>query len=240
MKYLFIFFYLFNFISFSQNRISGVVYDSNSKESIIGANVVVYSNQEIVKGTTTNVEGEFNFNLTQGNYVFEISFIGYSNFKTEKIFVNKSFVLDDIFLSESSLFLDDVTVKTKQNLNNETSLITLKNKSINSLDAVSSQSISKSGDGNVASAIKRVSGVSIQDGKYVFVRGLGDRYSKTVLNGLDIPNLDPDKNTVQMDIFPTSVIDNIVVFKSFTPNFPADFSGGLVNITTKSIPDKKP
>ena len=77
MKYLFIFFYLFNFISFSQNRISGVVYDSNSKESIIGANVVVYSNQEIVKGTTTNVEGEFNFNLTQGNYVFEISFIGY-------------------------------------------------------------------------------------------------------------------------------------------------------------------
>lgn len=239
MKYLFIFFYLFNFISFSQNRISGVVYDSNSKESIIGANVVVYSNQEIVKGTTTNVEGEFNFNLTQGNYVFEISFIGYSNFKTEKIFVNKSFVLDDIFLSESSLFLDDVTVKTKQNLNNETSLITLKNKSINSLDAVSSQSISKSGDGNVASAIKRVSGVSIQDGKYVFVRGLGDRYSKTVLNGLDIPNLDPDKNTVQMDIFPTSVIDNIVVFKSFTPNFPADFSGGLVNITTKSIPDKK-
>ena len=142
-------------------------------------------------------------------------------------------------MSESSLFLDDVTVKTKQNLNNETSLITLKNKSINSLDAVSSQSISKSGDGNVASAIKRVSGVSIQDGKYVFVRGLGDRYSKTVLNGLDIPNLDPDKNTVQMDIFPTSVIDNIVVFKSFTPNFPADFSGGLVNITTKSIPDKK-
>ena len=116
--------------------------------------MVVYSNQEIVKGTTANVEGEFNFNLTQGNYVFEISFIGYSNFKTEKIFVNKSFVLDDIFLSESSLFLDDVTVKAKQNLNNETSLITLKNKSINSLDAVSSQSISRSGDGNVSSAIK--------------------------------------------------------------------------------------
>ena len=238
-KFLFICFFLLSSFLNSQNIVNGSVFDKNTKESLIGSNVVVFLNNEIINGTTTDVNGYFEVKLNQGSYVFEFSFIGYENFKTDPIFINKDMALGDFFLDDSSLFLDDVTLKTKQVRNTETALISLKTKSINALDAVSSQSISKSGDSNVASAIKRVSGVSVQDGKYIFVRGLGDRYSKTVLNGLDIPTLDPDKNTVQMNIFPTTVIDNIVVYKTFTPNFPADFSGGLVNISTKSIPDEK-
>src|SRR5690606_33248585 len=77
------------------------------------------------------------------------------------------------------------------------------------------------------------------EGKYVYVRGLGDRYTKSTLNGMDIPGLDPDRNTVQMDMFPTSLLDNIIVVKSFTADLPADFTGGIVDIATKDFPDEK-
>lgn len=82
-------------------------------------------------------------------------------------------------------------------------------------------------------------GVSVQSGKYVYVRGLGDRYTKSILNGMDIPGLDPDKNTVQMDIFPTNILENIIVIKSGSADLPADFTGGVVNIVTKDFPSKK-
>jgi len=92
-------------------------------------------------------------------------------------------------------------------------------------------------DSDAGAAIKRVTGVSVQDGKYVFVRGLGDRYTKTLLNGMTIPGLDPDRNNVQMDIFPANLIDRIVVKKTFTPDLVGDFTGGIVDITTKDFPD---
>ena len=237
---LFYFLILFPFqILLSQFSISGTVLDSQSKISIISANVVIYENESIVTGVSTDIDGFFVIELNEGVYDVEISFMGYDNLKIESININKNIPLGDLFLSESSLMLSDIKVVSNKVLKTETALISLKTKSINSIDAISTQSISRSGDSNVASAIKRVSGVSIQDGKYVFVRGLGDRYIKTILNGLDIPALDPDRNTVQLDIFPTSVIDNIVVYKTFTSNLPADFSGGLVDVSLKSIPEKK-
>ena len=87
--------------------------------------------------------------------------------------------------------------------------------------------------------LTRVPGVSIQGGKYVFVRGLGDRYTKTQLMRMDIPGLDPDRNSLQMDIFPTNILQNIVVLKTLTADLPADFSGGLVNIELVDFPTKK-
>jgi TonB-dependent receptor len=107
------------------------------------------------------------------------------------------------------------------------------------MDGISSAGLKKIGDSNAAASMKRVTGVSVEGGKYVFVRGLGDRYTKTILNGLDIPGLDPDRNSIQMDIFPTSIIDNLVVNKSFSADLPADFTGGVININIKDFPDSK-
>ncbi len=97
--------------------------------------------------------------------------------------------------------------------------------------------ISQIGDATAVEAAKRVTGVTVEGGKYVYIRGLGDRYSKTTLNGMDIPGLDPDKNTIQMDIFPTDLVSNIVVSKSFTADQPADFTGGFLNIETSAFPE---
>jgi len=78
-----------------------------------------------------------------------------------------------------------------------------------------------------------------EGGKHVYVRGLGDRYTKTTLNGMDIPGLDPDRNSVELDIFPTNLVENLIVYKNFTPDLSGDFTGGNVDITTKSFPDRK-
>ena len=81
--------------------------------------------------------------------------------------------------------------------------------------------------------------MSVQGGKYIYVRGLGDRYSKSILNGVDIPGLDPDRNTIQMDLFPTSMLSNVLVIKSARADLPADFTGGVIDIITKDLPTKE-
>ena len=118
-------------------------------------------------------------------------------------------------MDENSVSLKTLTISASVNKNTELSLLTAKKKSVVLMDAVSAQSFKKSGDGNAASAVKRVTGITVSEGKYVYVRGLGDRYTKTRLNSMDIPGLDPDRNTIQMDLFPTNIIDNIKIFKSF-------------------------
>jgi TonB-dependent receptor len=85
----------------------------------------------------------------------------------------------------------------------------------------------------------RVTGVSVQSGKFVYVRGLGDRYTRTTLNSMTIPGLDPDRNDVQIDIFPTSVLENVIVYKTFSPDLPGDFTGGIVDVETKNFPEEK-
>lgn len=108
-----------------------------------------------------------------------------------------------------------------------------------STDGMTKEQMKATGDATAGDAVSRVPGVSVQGGKYVFVRGLGDRYTKTILNGVEIPGLDPDRNSVQLDIFPTALIDNITVYKTFTPDLSGDFAGGLLDVLIKEYPNKK-
>jgi len=104
-------------------------------------------------------------------------------------------------------------------------------------DAISSEQFGKLGAGNAAEALSKITGASVLDGKYVLIRGLGDRYANTTMNGVAVPSADPDKRAVQMDQFPTAMIESVVTTKSFTPDQPGAFSGGSVNLKTKSFPD---
>jgi len=96
--------------------------------------------------------------------------------------------------------------------------------------------MSRSPDGDAAEAVKRVSGVTVQDGKYVFVRGLGERYTTTSLNGARVPSPEPERKVVPLDLFPSGLIQTITTAKTFTPDLPGDFSGAQVNIQTRSFP----
>jgi hypothetical protein len=92
---------------------------------------------------------------------------------------------------------------------------------------------------NVAAAMTKVTGASVQEGKYVVVRGLGDRYSITTLNDLPLPSIDPYRNSAQLDLIPTNLLDNIITSKTFTPDQPGTFTGGSINIKTKNFPENR-
>ena len=132
--------------------------------------------------------------------------------------------------------MEEVVVTVDARRNTESSVLEIQRKSASLLDGISAQAFRKIGANDIASAVKNVPGVSVQGGKFVYVRGLGDRYSKSILNGVDIPGLDPDRNTIQMDLFPTNLLSNVLVIKSARADLPADFTGGVINIITKDFP----
>ena len=221
-----------------QGTIRGAVFDANTGEYLPGVTIFAEGTST---GTITDLDGEFNLVIAPGTYNIRISFISYETVLLQNVKSNAGdiTVLEDIGLKTANIDIDEVVVTAQTIRNTENALISLKRKSTNVMDGISASSLKKIGDSDVAASIKRVSGVSVSDGKYVYIRGLGDRYSKTILNGLDVPGLDPDRNTIQMDLFPTSIIDNIMVHKSFSADLPADFTGGVIDIEIKDFPMKK-
>lgn len=224
--------------SFAQNgTIRGKVTDDATGEELIGVNAII---KGTTNGSVTDLEGEFQIAVPPGTYDLQVSYISFETITITGVSVvaNKVTLFENIRLKEAVAQLEEVIVTAKVIKDSESALLTIKRKSANVLDGISAQNFKRIGDGDAASAIKRVTGVSVQDGKYVFVRGLGDRYTKSVLNGMDIPGLDSDRNSLQMDIFPTNVIDNLIVLKSFTADLGADFTGGVINIETKDFPEE--
>lgn len=106
-------------------------------------------------------------------------------------------------------------------------------------DILGSEQISRTGDSDAASALRRVTGLTLVDGKYIYIRGLGERYSSTLMNGTNVPSPDPTRSVLPLDLFPASIIESLNVQKSYSPSLPAHFAGGNVDIRTKSIPDEK-
>lgn len=225
--------------SFAQKgTVRGNVIDKETGETLIGVGIIVKGSYT---GTTTDLDGAFSLQLEPGTYTFEVSFISYQKqeITNVEVIAGQTKVLPDIALAIMSTELAEAVVVAEAERSSESSLIAMKKRSAKILDGISASSMKATGDGNAVEAARRVTGVSVEDGKYVYVRGLGDRYSKTMLNSVDIPGLDPDRNSLQMDIFPTTLIDNITVSKSFTADLPADFTGGLLNVETKDFPEEK-
>lgn len=240
MKHLLIvLFCLATSLAWAQNGIiRGTVIDDATGETVIGANISI---KETSAGAVSDLDGQFSIEIEPGVYNLQVTYIGYQALTIEEIGVRAGevTVVGEIRISESSLELQEVVVSAKTIQTTEAALLTVKKKSAVMLDGISSARMELTGDATAVEAAKRVTGVSVEGGKYVYVRGLGDRYSKTTLNNVEIPGLDPDRNTLQMDIFPTNLINNIVVSKNFTADMPADFTGGLLNVEIKDFPEEK-
>jgi hypothetical protein len=221
-----------------EGYIRGTVLDDGTGEALPGVTIFL---EGTTIGTLTDLDGKFNLPAPSGTYDLRVSFISYETIiiKGLQVKAGEVALYDNLRLKESAVELTEVVITAQEVRNTENALLTIKRKSANVIDGISSVSFRKIGDSDAAASMKRVSGVSVEGGKYVFVRGLGDRYTKTILNGMEIPGLDPDRNTIQMDIFPTNVIDNIIVFKSFTADLPADFTGGIIDIELKDFPEER-
>ncbi len=222
-------------VSAQNGTLRGKIIDQKTGETLIGATVSV---KGTAKGAITDFDGNYTLILAPGTYDIAISFVSYETKEIKSVVVKEDEVtVINENLGDANLQLQEVTVKAKAVTRTETAMMVMQRKSAKILDGISAQQISKLGDGNAAAALKRVTGVSVQGGKYVFVRGLGDRYTKTTLNNAEIPALDPQRNTVQMDMFPSNVIENIVVNKTFTPDMPGESTGGHVDVVTRDFPE---
>lgn len=217
--------------------VTGTIVDATTGEALTSVLVTCTS---APGGAYSNIEGKFTANFEAGTRDLSIKLVSYKEEILTGIVIPEGGTIDigEIKLASKAESKGTVTVRVKKQTNTESAILAKQKNAVSLMDGTSKQSIAKVGDGDAAQAASRVTGVSV-DGGYVFVRGLGDRYTKTVLNGMELPGLDPDKNTVQMDIFPTNLIDNIVVLKSFTPDLAGDFTGGWVDVQTSSFQAKE-
>ncbi|HEX2101362.1 MAG TPA: TonB-dependent receptor [Candidatus Synoicihabitans sp.] len=142
------------------------------------------------------------------------------------------------FSTEETVKLEAYTVSAEVLQSSDIGLLLTRQKSSTISDAIGGEQFGRLAVGDAAEAMSKVTGASLVDGKYVLIRGLGDRYANTLMNGVAVPTADPDKRAVQMDQFPADLIESIVTTKSFTPDQPGAFSGGSVNLETKSFPEQ--
>lgn len=235
----FLLLFLLPFFGLAQKgTVRGQVIDGENGEPLFSANAVF---KGTTIGITTDFDGNFELMAEAGTYDLELSFIGMEPLTITGVVIKAGevTVVDPVALKPATSQLAEVVVTSEAVRNSEAAILTVKRKSTNLVDGISAAKLRKTGDSDAGDAAKRVTGVSVEGGKYVYVRGLGDRYTKTMLNGVDIPGLDPDKNSIQIDIFPTNLISNLTVLKSGLAELPADFTGGVVNIETQEFPTKK-
>ena len=225
------------FQAYSQGIVRGMVTDGVNGDVLIGANVLVEGSST---GAMVDLDGNYSLEgLAPGTYSIACSFISYTKQVEGNVIVKEGEVTIVNFNLMPATFVieQEAVIEVKQDRTKDVYMEGLKKKEAGMMDYLSSQEIKKTGDSDAGSALKRVSGVSTV-GNYVFVRGLSDRYIKTTLNGAEIPSLDPKRNSIQMDLFPTNLIDNLVVMKTLNSNLPADYSGAYINIITKDFPDQ--
>ncbi|NSW94278.1 MAG: carboxypeptidase-like regulatory domain-containing protein [Bacteroidales bacterium] len=217
--------------------ISGHVSDKNNGERLIGATVIL---EGTVTGVSTDIEGRFAFtNLKPGKYALKFSYVSYKPVIIENVIVEPGMVRQiDVELEEELVSLGDITVSAVRRTNTEISVITDIKASAFVSTGISGQQISKTLDKDASEVVKRVPGITIMDNRFLIVRGLSQRYNNVWLNNAATPSAEADVRAFSFDIVPSSMIENIMIFKSPSSELPADFSGGFVKISTKNMPEK--
>ena len=218
--------------------IRGSVHDRDFDVPLSRARVTLV---EALLATGTNADGQFLFErVPPGTYTLSVTKEGYERQIVANVVVAPGQIAEvHVDLESEVVDMEELVVKGEDLLGNtELGLLELRADSTSIQDAVSSELISKAGVSDAAGALKLVVGATVADGKYATVRGLSDRYTGTTLNGVRLPSADPRKRAVNIDIFPTGTIESMTVTKTFTPDMQGDFTGGVVDIETKSVPDK--
>jgi TonB-dependent receptor len=217
--------------------IRGSVYDLDIGVPLARARVTVV---EANLSTLTSDEGTFVFeSVAPGSYTVTVSKEGFERQVITDVVVTAGRMADlRVDLSTEVFEMPELVVTGEDVLSDsEIGVLELRMESVAVQDALSSELINRAGATNVAGALSLVVGASVVEGKYATVRGLSDRYTGTTLNGIRVPSADPRKRAVQIDLFPVGTVENVTVTKTFTPDLQGDFTGGGVDIRTKSIPD---
>lgn len=227
--------FLFTSLQAQNGSLKGKILDSSTKEPLIGASALL---QGTTLGAASDLNGEFIItNVAPGTYTVVSSYISYKPFKLAKVVVKAGQeTVIDINLESSNITLKEVELVAKFNRESENVLLLQQKQSLLALQAIGSKEMSRKGISNAEAAVAQVSGISKQEGvKNVVVRGLGDRYNNTTLNGFPIPSEDPEYKNISLDFFGSDIIKNIDVNKVFSAGSYSDVGGAQLNIATKEL-----
>ena len=214
----------------------GVITGTASKEPLLDATVSVVGTKQ---KATADIDGRFRLELSPGAHELRIWYEGHQARRIQSLTVVAGAILRvNVALDPDKATVEEVVeVEVTPDRASASAQLALRRNSAQVGDAVSAQEIARSPDRNAADAAKRVVGATVVEGKYVFVRGLGDRYSNSLLNGTPLPSPEPDRQAIPLDLFPSIILSDITVAKTFTPDIPGDFAGGSVRINTRELPD---
>ena len=226
----------FSVFSFAQKgTLKGLVTDQKSKEPLVGATIMLEST---TTGTITDFDGNYELrNITPGTYAVRCSFISYETKSLPNIQIKAGQVIElNVQLGESTVEIGDVKVVAKANRESESMLLVQQKNSVIATQAIGAQEISRKGASDAEAAVAKVSGISKQEGvKNVFVRGLGDRFNATTLNGFPVPSEDPEYKNISLDFFASDIIKAVGVNKVFSAGATGDVAGAEINISSKEL-----
>jgi TonB-dependent receptor len=228
--------------AFADGKIAGAVTDGSSSETLIGVSISLFEKGGTVPkaGTLTDIDGNFSFEAAPGAYEIEIKYVGYQAKKiTDIVVTNDKTTPVAVTMDErKNTELDEVVIQATLKKESVNALYTMQKNAVAVSDGISADVIKRSPDRNTSDVLKRISGTTIVDNKFVIVRGLSDRYNTALVDDAPLPSTEPNRKAFSFDIIPANMIDNIIITKSGTPDLPGDFAGGVINILTKEVPEE--
>ena len=210
-------------------NIKGTVLDKQTKEPLTGATIQITGTAQ---GVVADIDGNYTLNVNDGTYTITVRYIGYKDILLNSIKVKAETLLNFEMESDAQT-LGEVSVVAKKNLEGERALQMERQKATLAIENLGAKEMSIKGISNVEEGVKKITGISIASAGQLIVRGLGDRYSTTTLNGLPIASPNPDNKLIPLDIFPASTVQNITVSKVYDASAFADYSGAHIDISTK-------
>lgn len=220
--------------SYAQGTVRGVIADTKG-ETLVGATVVLKSDPGT--GSVSDLDGRYSIALTKVPEVLVFSFIGYDSKEVQVEPKNGEVLIVNVILAEQKMELQAVEVEGKARRSGDGYLDRLRINAPASIDFISRDVLLRTGDSDAAAAVRRITGVSTV-GPFVTVRGLADRYLVTTINGSRVPTLDAFTNNLRLDLFPTGLLDNIIITKSATPDLPGDWAGAFLSLNTSDYPQR--
>jgi outer membrane receptor protein involved in Fe transport len=219
-------------------RIVGKIIDAEAGAPIAGAVVEVVGTQ---LRTQAAIDGRYTLaNVPSGPASIRVRFIGFQAKVVQGIEVPAAGAVEqNVALAAQAVELEEITVAAAEERGSVNRALEEQRSARNVVSAITQEQISRSPDSDAGQAVQRVSGVTVQDGKYVFVRGLGERYTTTSLNGSRMPSPEPEKKLVPLDLFPSALLEGITTSKTFTPDQSGDFSGAQVDLKTREFPARR-
>jgi outer membrane receptor for ferrienterochelin and colicin len=216
--------------------ISGVITDQKTRESIVGANVII---EGTLTGASSNLDGEFEIRgLQPGVYNLVVSFISYKEKLITGVTVKSGETTSlKVQLEEEISMIEGVQVVSRRRTDTEVSMLSTIKQSEIVISGISAQQISRSQDSDASMVIKRIPGVTVVDDRFIMIRGLSERYNPTMLHNVFAPSMEADVKSFSFDIIPSPLIDQILIYKSPSAELPGEFAGGVVKIFTRNIPD---